>query len=350
MATAMILGLLALSVLALLAALAFLYRWIVRSRVFPQLPKLWKVDKQRFLICSGLFALFSMGFAMVGLFGVGLPQEPNPTTPPDLRPTRPSFQDKTGTKTISPNSKFNPERPEALLQQSPPPAQPNPTDVGQPPSMSGDTAQPGQIAADAAPVKPEPAPAAVSEPEPGKSIVPDLASRAETASPPAPQPQPKPEPAAPAAKAKPKPKPEPKAAAKPKAKPKPPVVANLRKKPKARPKPSKRVSAKAKAEIKAKPKPKPKPRPKPKAKAQGKELRFTVCVQSFKSKRLANKLNARLKAQGFSSRVISTQIKDMGLYHRVCVGTFTSRIKAAAQAQRIKKRGISKSPFVIGTK
>ena len=90
--TALILGLLALSVLSLLAAMAFLYRWIVRSRVFPQLPKLWKTDRLRFGISSAAFVVFILAFVAVGMIGGG-GQDPNdPTMPASKRPTGPSFE------------------------------------------------------------------------------------------------------------------------------------------------------------------------------------------------------------------------------------------------------------------
>jgi cell division protein FtsN len=350
MMTAVVLGLLALSVLALLAALAFLYRWIVRSRVFPQLPKLWKADKQRFLISSGAFVVLAIAFAAVGIMGVGAPSLPDPTTPPEMRPTGPSFES-AGTQPQTPGEQASTkggaqppgetdqdldssrpelggtglpqpqtEAPQIAAQTGPSatddagfPASPDQTGGG---DAQADLYRPGD---EAPPVAPEPG----QDEEPGSSIVPDLASQAQTS----PQIPARSKAAPPKSVAQ--PKPQPKAAPEPAPKPKPAPAA----KPKPKPEPKSKVAAK------------------PKPKAQEAETaggpKFTVCVSSFKNKSLAASLNSRLKKLGFSTRIISAKIKGKGVWHRVCVGTFESWRKAVEMSLRIQKRGISKSPFVI---
>jgi len=52
MSALIVLGLLLLAVGCLAAALFYLYRWLVRRRLFPQLPRLWSGDRRRFLVSS----------------------------------------------------------------------------------------------------------------------------------------------------------------------------------------------------------------------------------------------------------------------------------------------------------
>jgi hypothetical protein len=62
--TLIIIALLTLSALALLGSLFFLYRYLTRSHVFPQLPRVWRVEKKRFLMCLAGFILFFAAFLL----------------------------------------------------------------------------------------------------------------------------------------------------------------------------------------------------------------------------------------------------------------------------------------------
>ncbi|MFH1036299.1 MAG: hypothetical protein V1806_17515, partial [Pseudomonadota bacterium] len=75
----LLLVLLAAAGLSLMAAVFFLYRYLVRSRLFPQLPRIWSGDKRRFLALSGVFALSLGAFAVVGFL-----TRPAPVPPPQL--------------------------------------------------------------------------------------------------------------------------------------------------------------------------------------------------------------------------------------------------------------------------
>lgn len=66
MMSLVLLVLLVAAVLFFVGGLGSLYRYLTRSRLFPQLPRLWKPDLTRTLIFSILLVL-----SLVGLFGVG---------------------------------------------------------------------------------------------------------------------------------------------------------------------------------------------------------------------------------------------------------------------------------------
>ena len=59
-------GLLTLSALALLGGIFFLYRYLMRSHLFPQLPRVWRVEKIRFLLCLVVFIVCFAGFLVTG--------------------------------------------------------------------------------------------------------------------------------------------------------------------------------------------------------------------------------------------------------------------------------------------
>ncbi|MBI4799037.1 MAG: hypothetical protein HY794_09950, partial [Desulfarculus sp.] len=84
----LLLALLALAGLSLLGCLFFLYRYLVRNKLFPQLPRIWSGDRRRFLWLSALFAVSLGAFALVG-FLTRPPAEPAPQlgyAPPAAEP------------------------------------------------------------------------------------------------------------------------------------------------------------------------------------------------------------------------------------------------------------------------
>ncbi len=331
MMTAIILGLLALSVLTLLAALTFLYRWIVRSRVFPQLPKLWKTDRLRFGVSAAAFVVFMLAFIAVGMIGGGGdPDSGDPTTPAGQRPTGPSFDQPAA-----------PPRPPAPLQ----PAE-------QPQSAEQAQAQPAaQAQLEPQPPTPNPAP----EPAPPALPDPDAdapAAPAPTAQEPSAQPQaltgsysagPKEAAPAPEAGAQTQPQPE---AAQVSPLPARPLVQT--------PEPPPEPKAKPKPEPKAKPKARPKAKPKAQpeldqtAGLPGGKV-YGVCLASFRKKSSAANIADDLKKQGYTTRIIPAKVKGQRWY-RVCVGTFTSLAKAKAQAQRLHDKTKYKSSFIARIK
>ena len=58
-----ILALMAAAFLSLAAAVVFLYRFMARKRLFPQLPRLWKSDRLRFVISLVSFLVLAAAFA-----------------------------------------------------------------------------------------------------------------------------------------------------------------------------------------------------------------------------------------------------------------------------------------------
>lgn len=68
--------LMALAGASLAGALLFLYRWLVRRRLFPQLPRIWGVDRLRFIILGAIFIALSVGWLVMAL--VSRPPESAP--------------------------------------------------------------------------------------------------------------------------------------------------------------------------------------------------------------------------------------------------------------------------------
>jgi hypothetical protein len=329
MMTAIILGLLALSVLSLLAALTFLYRWIVRSRIFPQLPKLWKSDRQRFVISAAAFVVFMVAFVAVGMLGGGGPDSGDPTTPADQRPTGPSFEQPSSP---SPNA----QQPESAEQpQAEQPQEPEPAKSGE---QSQQAEQPSQTAG--APALREPA-----LPDPDADTTPTAPPKAD--SPAAAQ-----EPTAPNKRG----------AVQSEA-----LTGTFSAGPKeAAPAPEAPAPDQAQAASEAAPPaPEPpkaefKPKPKPKAKAQAQKQTaklpdlpagkvYGVSVASFRKRPPAVQKAKELQKQGYTARVIPAKVKGKQWY-RVCVGTFREFSKAKAQAERIRKKTKYTSAFATRIK
>jgi hypothetical protein len=86
MTALVVLGILGVTALFLAGALTYLYRWRVRKKLFPQLPRLWKGDRNRFLASTGLFVVSLLAFMVVSLItGPSLPEPPSRWRPRKLR-------------------------------------------------------------------------------------------------------------------------------------------------------------------------------------------------------------------------------------------------------------------------
>ncbi len=93
MVALLILGLFVLTALCLAAALVYLYRWIVRKKLFPQLPRLWTGDKKRFVFSFLGFILSLIAFVGLSLYtGPGRPAAQD--KPPRQKPLQPMFDGK----------------------------------------------------------------------------------------------------------------------------------------------------------------------------------------------------------------------------------------------------------------
>ncbi|MFH1061041.1 MAG: hypothetical protein V1797_20445, partial [Pseudomonadota bacterium] len=68
-------------------ALLFLYRWLVRRRLFPQLPRIWGVDRLRFIIFGSIFLV--LGAAWLVLAVTSRPTPPTPGAPAPAVAARP---------------------------------------------------------------------------------------------------------------------------------------------------------------------------------------------------------------------------------------------------------------------
>lgn len=68
----------------------------------------------------------------------------------------------------------------------------------------------------------------------------------------------------------------------------------------------------------------------------GAEKKYTIQVSSFKDKAQAQILEARLRKKGFPSKLVTVEIKDSGLWHRVRVGSYMDRKEAEKIAAQLR--------------
>lgn len=68
----------------------------------------------------------------------------------------------------------------------------------------------------------------------------------------------------------------------------------------------------------------------------GEEKTYTIQVSSFKDKAQAQNLEARLRKKGFPVKLVSVEMKDSGLWHRVRVGSYKERKEAERVAEQLR--------------
>lgn len=68
------------------------------------------------------------------------------------------------------------------------------------------------------------------------------------------------------------------------------------------------------------------------------KVRFTIQVSSVKDEATAARLVADLKKQGYQAYTIQANIPELGLWHRVRIGHYSSKDKAASTIERLKKK------------
>lgn len=337
MTALMVLGILGLTALFLAGLFTYLYRWRVRKRLFPQLPRLWKRDRSRFFISSAFFVISLLVFMVVSLTtGPSLPDppqkpavkkeqgpsfdgEPPPpmpqTPPPQTAATAPSV-----TK-LSPQTALPKATPE---DQTEPMAQHQQT-VPSTPQMQ----RPSAVQA------PSPSPPPVKE-QPGQQssqISPEVQSSQAL------QTQPK------AETSFDKPAPE-------KAVTAPSDTAELQTQPT-------QIQAQAKVDEKGKP-PKAKPQKadpveqatksqetKAPTKVKSLDKAFTVCVASFQNRETAQRHIVRLANKGLKGKIMKVELKGKGVWYRICLGEFASSKQAADKAKAWRNNEMVKTPFVV---
>ena len=70
---------------------------------------------------------------------------------------------------------------------------------------------------------------------------------------------------------------------------------------------------------------------------QGKEGPFVIQAYSFRDKARADAIVGKMKAQGYSSYVLMSDLGERGIWYRVRVGTFTTSQEAQEALEKLKK-------------
>ena len=350
MTALLVLGLLGVTALFLAGALTYFYRWRVRKRLFPQLPRLWKGERSRFLVSTGLFIVSLLAFMVVSL--VSGPSMPEPVQKLAAnKPQGPSFDGAPPPP---------PPPPTPSRQETPGQAEREPVGASTP----APAAMPGGEVRTAAQTAPEKAPVAVpqqlapvqapssadkaanQEPTPQAAPGPAYAQQQQAAS------QPKKEPKPPSASQKPAEGPSPAVASQETpAQKKQPAPAQAKKQTvkaesaKTQPAETPKAPAKTKEPVKKAAVSKTKSKKPKQAAPKGKT--YTVCAASFKDMESAQREAKRLANKGLKGRITKANIKGKGVWYRVCLGEFSSPGQAAAKAKAWRDNKVVKTPFVI---
>jgi hypothetical protein len=348
MTALVVLGVLGLTALFLAGLLTYLYRWRVRKRLFPQLPRLWKRDRSRFFISSALFVMSLLAFMVVSLAtGPSMPEPPKKLAA--KKQQGPSFDGAPPPPMPKPAPAQPPEPAPSAVQPGPQPAIPAPIkevdQAGLPakqPQTAQSSASPAQKAPETQapgsspePVKEQPSLQATQEPKAAQT------SRAEKV---------KPKTVAPSEKAAPdKTLEAPPIAAEPQAQPAPAKeqAKAVEKAEPTKPKQEKQAVKPPKSKAQAKPTAKKTAKAKAPAKAKPESKAFTVCVASFKDRESAQRQAKRLANKGLKGKIVKAKIKGKGVWYRVCLGEFASTKQATAKAKAWRDNDLVKTPFVV---
>lgn len=276
--------------LCLIGALVCLYRYLERKVLFPQLPRLWRGDRNRFFVFTGLFVALALAFVVVGL----LTASPSPEAAPAAK---------------SPLDSFSQAQPEAApawdsaaksQTEAAPPAEIEATPQATPTTVAAEPAEAAPVQPEMAPLRETPLPTdqpTDSAQPPAETPAGDLAAQASAAPPPVPTvtatPAPTPEPT-------PEPTPAPTAQPTPEATPAP---------------------------------------------AAGKVTAWTVCLASYPNPKDAQAHVARLP-QELQPQVLEAQVKG-GRWWRVCVGDHAKLAEALKAAKALKAQGLANTPFCV---
>lgn len=391
--------LMALAVASLVGALLFLYRWLVRRRLFPQLPRIWGVDRKRFIFFAGLFALLCLVWVGLAYLAQPTPEPPAPTAektvnpgpdpaqppPPAVQPGEPGYfplphrsvQTAGEERALPPG----PERslPGSEGGQS---TQPATTDQSGLPGGAGDSPSWATVTSltTTSSTTTLTVPTTVKEPDatpagqPPASAPPAPVSMAAPSAPAATPPAPPGPPAAtasaaaPPAAASPAPSPTVSAGSPPPVAPTvtnappaagqaslpttttPPAPAPPPVNPPVNPPAPPASSAKAAPNQAAAPPPAPAKAAPPKAEkpaAPAGPARYAACLGSHKTQAQAEVQKARLTRAGVMAEVWAVDLPGKGRWHRVCAGDFATLAEAQAQAKAWEKEGLATTPFPV---
>ncbi|ADK86061.1 Sporulation domain protein [Desulfarculus baarsii DSM 2075] len=302
----LLMTLLGATALCLLGGLICLYRYLERKVLFPQLPRLWRGDRNRFFVFGALCCLCGAAFVAVSVLTAtqAPPDEPTPKSPLDsfaaaAPETAADWRQETAAPAQVEPPAQAPEEPGQDLPQAEPRPEPQPTAQPEPQPMT--PAQQTDFLLD-------------QPPAPGSPADQDAAKRAEAMAIALSQPpQPTPEPAGPVAPA----------ATPPTAAPSQPTSAD--------PEPT--------------PAPTTAPEPSPTAQPAATGA-WTVCLASFPSAKEAKAHVERLAQQGVQAQVHEAQVKGRQWW-RVCVGGHESLADSLKAAKELKAQGLSDTPFSV---
>ena len=331
MTALVVLGVLGLTALFLAGLLTYLYRWRVRKRLFPQLPRLWKRDRSRFFISSALFAISLLAFMVVSLAtGPSLPEPPQKLATEKRQ--RPSFDG-------APPPSIHQPAPAQTAEPEPNAAQPGPQ-ASLPEITPEDQTEPMAQHQQTVPSTPQ-----VQQPSP---ILPPAKE----------QPSQQSSQISPAVQSSQASQTQPKAEAQldkltpEKAATAPFNTAELQAQPT-------QIQTQTKVDKKGTPprakyqkadpvkratKPQETKAP-AKVKSVGKT--FTVCVASFQNRESAQRHIARLANKGFKGKIVKAELKGKGVWYRICLGEFNSSRQAADKAKAWRDNELAKTPFVV---
>lgn len=316
--TFLIIALLSLSAIALLCAIFFLYRYLMRSHLFPQLPRVWRVEKVRFLVCAVVFLLCFSGFLVAGWVDNNSQKDDDSVIIQTPTQSQPSFDG-------APAQPQPPERERVL-----------------PPKVEGQADQPasaptvGGVPAESKPGV-TPAPGATSAPVPAPAGKPGTIAE-----------EPKTTPAKPE-RAGPVPGKPAESAAKP-----PAAGAGKPEEPRALPTPKPYAPeggapAPADSSVSSTPGlPSSTPNLPAASSAPAQtpaKVSFGVCVASYSTRAAAESQLKNYSSLGHA-QIVSVDLPGKGRWYRICVGQYETSATAQAQANKWRNSGQAKGAFV----
>ena len=337
MTALMVLGILGLTALFLAGLFTYLYRWRVRKRLFPQLPRLWRRDRSRFFISSAFFVISLLVFMVVSLAtGPSLPDSPQkPAVKKEQGPSFDGAPPPPMPQTPPPQTAVTAPSVTTL---SPQTALPTPT----PGDQTGPMAKHQQTVPSTPQVQ---RPSTVQAPSPIPPPVKEQSSQQSSQISPKVQ-------SSQALQTKPKaetpfdkPAPEKTVTA-------PSNTAELQAQPtqiQAQPKVDKKITPPGVKPQKADPfeqATKPQETKVP-AKVKSLDKAFTVCVASFQNRETAQRYIVRLANKGRKGKIMKVELEGKGVWYRICLGEFASSKQAAEKAKAWRNNEMVKTPFVV---
>jgi cell division protein FtsN len=72
-----------------------------------------------------------------------------------------------------------------------------------------------------------------------------------------------------------------------------------------------------------------------------------VCAGSFREQAAAQKYAQRLSKKGLPARVSRVDLGDKGVWHRVCLGNFSSLAEARAKSKVWEQKKLIRASYVL---